>query len=173
MIKLLSILFSVVVYAQTYSGGTISVYYSPHGGCTSAIIAEINKAKSSVHMSAYVLTSTPIAESMVSAHKRGVVVEAVIDGRHSPDSDAVLMMHTAGIPVWLDTKHAIMHNKIVIVDAKITITGSFNFSQSAETRNAENLLVIRNTGLSTGYIDSWKVHKSHSRGLGIVKFDTE
>ena len=48
-----------------------------------------------------------------------------------------------GIPVRIDVKRAIAHNKVMVIDGKMVITGSFNFTKSAEENNAENLLVIR------------------------------
>ena len=58
------------------------VYFSPHGGCTDAIIRELNKAKSTVLVEAYSFTSTPVAKALLNAHKRGVKVEVILDKRY-------------------------------------------------------------------------------------------
>ena len=55
-------------------------------------------------------------------------------------------MKDAGIPVWIDYRHAIAHNKIMIIDKQTLVTGSFNFTKAAEEKNAENLLVIKGNG---------------------------
>jgi phosphatidylserine/phosphatidylglycerophosphate/cardiolipin synthase-like enzyme len=57
---------------------------------------------------------------------------------------------------------AIAHNKIIIVDEKIVLTGSFNFSKAAEERNAENLLIINNPEIAKLYIENWGKHREHS-----------
>ena len=54
----------------------------------------------------------------------------------------------AGIPVLIDAKHAIAHNKVMVIDDQTVITGSFNFTKAAEEHNAENLLVIRDKDLA-------------------------
>ena len=72
--------------------------------------------------------------------------------------------HNQGIPTWIDDRHAIAHNKIIIVNRKTIITGSFNFSIAAEERNAENLLVISgDDDLAEKYIKNFAKHREHSR----------
>ena len=67
-----------------------------------------------------------------------------------------------GIPCYIDAKHAIAHNKIMILDDSIVLTGSFNFTRSAEEHNAENLLVINDPVLAKQYIENWHAHEQHS-----------
>ena len=67
-----------------------------------------------------------------------------------------------GIPVQIDAKHAIAHNKIMVIDGETVITGSFNFTTAAEEKIAENLLVIRSPELAAKYAANWKVHADHS-----------
>jgi phosphatidylserine/phosphatidylglycerophosphate/cardiolipin synthase-like enzyme len=67
------------------------------------------------------------------------------------------------IQMRFDGNHAIAHNKVMIVDDNIVITGSFNFTNSAQTRNAENLLVLRSADLAHNYKTNWQEHWKHSR----------
>jgi phosphatidylserine/phosphatidylglycerophosphate/cardiolipin synthase-like enzyme len=62
----------------------------------------------------------------------------------------------------IDAKHAIAHNKVMIIDGEAVITGSFNFTKAAEESNAENLLVIRDKKLAERYIKNWQEHERHS-----------
>ncbi|MSQ65236.1 MAG: hypothetical protein EXR37_02605 [Limnohabitans sp.] len=55
------------------------------------------------------------------------------------------------------------HNKVIVVDGELVITGSFNFTNSAQTRNAENLLVLKSSGLAESYKANWLTHWNHSR----------
>jgi phosphatidylserine/phosphatidylglycerophosphate/cardiolipin synthase-like enzyme len=66
------------------------------------------------------------------------------------------------VPVSIDAKHKIAHNKVMIIDSETVITGSFNFTKLAEEGNAENLLVIRSKDLAAKYIDNWNKHAEHS-----------
>jgi len=68
----------------------------------------------------------------------------------------------AGIEVRSDGKHAIQHNKVMLIDDDIVITGSYNFTKSAESRNAENIMIVRSSYAAKRYADNWKLHWGHS-----------
>jgi len=142
----------------------ISAYFSPNGGCTEAIINEINSAKESILVQAYSFTSEPIAQALIDTYKLGVKVEIVLDkSQRTEKYSKVDMVVKAGIPTFIDANHAIAHNKIMIIDHKIIITGSFNFTNGAEEKNAENLLIIKDQPeLVRRYTDNYLKHKEHS-----------
>jgi phosphatidylserine/phosphatidylglycerophosphate/cardiolipin synthase-like enzyme len=141
----------------------IEVYFSPKGGCTEAVVKELNAAKDSVLVQAYSFTSVPIAKALVDAHKRGVKIQVILDKSQRTEkySSADFVQH-AGIPIRIDDKHAIAHNKVMVIDGQIVITGSFNFTKAAEESNAENLLVIRDKEIADKYAANWKIHADHS-----------
>jgi phosphatidylserine/phosphatidylglycerophosphate/cardiolipin synthase-like enzyme len=139
------------------------VYFSPNGNCTEAIVGEINKAKSEILIQAYSFTSKDIAAAIVKAHKRGVRVEIILDKSNiSAKYSAGDFTAHMGVTTYIDSKHAIAHNKIMIIDRGTVITGSFNFTQAAEKRNAENLLILKNRELAKIYLNNWNKHKDHS-----------
>ena len=143
------------------------VYFSPHGGCTDAIVIELNKSKSTVLVQAYTFTSAPIAKALLNAHKRGVKVEVILDkSQRTQKYSSATFLYNQGIPVKIDAQHAIAHNKVIIVDGEIVITGSFNFTKAAEESNAENLLVTRDRKLAELYIKNWQEHERHSEVYG-------
>jgi phosphatidylserine/phosphatidylglycerophosphate/cardiolipin synthase-like enzyme len=139
------------------------VLFSPHGGCTDAIVSELDKAKNEILVQAYSFTSQPIAKALVDAHKRGVRTEIILDKSQRGDqySAADFSAHM-GVPTYIDSAHAIAHNKIMIIDQETVITGSFNFTKAAEERNAENILIIKSRELAKEYLDNWEKHKAHS-----------
>jgi phosphatidylserine/phosphatidylglycerophosphate/cardiolipin synthase-like enzyme len=108
-------------------------------------------------------TSEPIAKAPVDAVKRGVKVDVILDKSQRTEkySEADFLVH-GGLPTLIDAKHAIAHNKIMIIDGQTIITGSFNFTKHAEEDNAENLLVIQDPALAEKYAANWKVHAAHS-----------
>jgi phosphatidylserine/phosphatidylglycerophosphate/cardiolipin synthase-like enzyme len=144
--------------------GSIRVYFSPQGGCTDAIVSEINQAKSEILLQAYSFTSQPIAKALIRAQKRGVKISAVLDKSNwSKKYSAATFLKNMGIPVFIDDKHAIAHNKIMIIDNRVVITGSFNFSQAAENKNAENLLILDDLpDLTRAYRENFQKHLSHA-----------
>jgi phosphatidylserine/phosphatidylglycerophosphate/cardiolipin synthase-like enzyme len=142
-----------------------SVYFSPHGGCTEAIVKELGQAKTSVLVQAYHFTSAPIAKALLDAHKRGVKVEVILDrSQRSEKYSPATFLSNQRIPVRIDGTHKIAHNKIIVIDGEPVLTGSFNFTKQAEEKNAENLLVIRDRKLAELYTKNWKEHEGHSEG---------
>jgi phosphatidylserine/phosphatidylglycerophosphate/cardiolipin synthase-like enzyme len=142
---------------------TWQVYFSPNGGCTDAIIRELNKAKSTILVQAYSFTSAPIAKALLNAHKRGVKVEVILDkSQKTQKYSSATFLYNQGIPVKIDAQHAIAHNKVMIIDGETVITGSFNFTKAAEENNAENLLVIRDREMADLYARNWQEHERHS-----------
>jgi phosphatidylserine/phosphatidylglycerophosphate/cardiolipin synthase-like enzyme len=141
----------------------VQVYFSPEGGCTDAVVNALNHATNSVYVQAYSFTSAPIARALVDAHQRKVNVRVILDDsqRSEKYTEADFLEHY-GIPPLIDAKHAIAHNKIMIIDQGIVITGSFNFTKSAEEKNAENLLVINDPVLAQKYLENWHRHEAHA-----------
>jgi phosphatidylserine/phosphatidylglycerophosphate/cardiolipin synthase-like enzyme len=167
-ITFLIALFTFVACSQPVStipvqNNSVAAYFSPEGGCTEVIVKEIGTAKAEIYVQAYSFTSTPIAKALLDASKRGVKVEAILDKsqRTAKYSSATFLAHVH-IPTYIDDKHAIAHNKIMVLDGATVITGSFNFTKAAEERNAENLLIIRSQELAKQYLDNWEQHRRHS-----------
>jgi phosphatidylserine/phosphatidylglycerophosphate/cardiolipin synthase-like enzyme len=115
-----------------------------------------------IRAQAYSFTSAPIARALLSAHKRGVKLVAVLDKSQRSKTYATFLVNN-GIPTFIDAKHAIAHNKIMTIDRETIITGSFNFTKSAEKRNAENLLVIKSKKLAGIYLMNWQHHMDTQR----------
>jgi phosphatidylserine/phosphatidylglycerophosphate/cardiolipin synthase-like enzyme len=143
---------------------SIVAYFSPNGGCTDAIVNELNGAKKSIDVQAYSFTSAPIADAVAKAHARGVAVRVILDKSQQTERySSLTYLRNHSVPTWVDSKHAIAHNKLMIIDGRTLITGSFNFSKAAEERNAENLLVIRdNPDLIRQYQENFKHHLEHA-----------
>ena len=159
-----SLLSGHVIQGQSFQHlSPIGVYFSPRGGCTDAVVKELNAAKTSVLVQAYSFTSVPIAKALVDAHKRGVRVEVILDkSQRTEKYSSATFMVNMGIPTKIDAQHAIAHNKIMVIDGQTVITGSFNFTKNAEENNAENLLVIQSPELAAQYTANWNTHCAHS-----------
>ena len=139
------------------------VYFSPRGGATDAIVKELNLSKKRVMVQAYSFTSSRIAGALLNAHKRGVKIEVVLDKtQRTQKYSSATFLFNQGIPVRIDLRHGKNHNKVMIIDEEIVITGSFNFTEAAEEGNAENLLVIRDRKLSSLYLKNFQEHWQHS-----------
>jgi phosphatidylserine/phosphatidylglycerophosphate/cardiolipin synthase-like enzyme len=142
------------------------VLFSPNGGCTEAIINEIDNAQSEILVHAYSFTSVPIAKALLEAHKRGVNVQAILDRVQSSNKySSGTFLANSKIPPYIDTQHRIQHNKVMVIDEKTLITGSFNFTKKAESDNAENLLILKCPDLAKLYRENWNRHREHLEKL--------
>lgn len=147
------------------AAGTVEVFFSPEpGGAEAAIVRELDGAHKEILIQAYSFTNKRIARAIIEAKKRGLKIEAVLDksnvtGKYS----AAIFLSNAGVPVLIDSAHAIAHNKIMILDRQTIITGSYNFTAAAEKKNSENLLIIRgNPALASHYLINFDLHERHS-----------
>ena len=152
-----------LLLAVSIQAAEIQVYFSPQGGCTEAVVANLDKATNTVLVQAYSFTSAPIAKALVDAKKRGVKVQVILDkSQRTERYSSADFVQRAGIATFIDAKHAIAHNKIMVIDGKTILTGSFNFTKAAEEKNAENLLVIQDAALAAKYTANWQAHLKHS-----------
>ena len=104
---------------------TCQVYFSPRGGANSGIVQTLDKARSSVLVQAYSFTSTTLAEALVRVHKKGINVQVILDkSQKAYKYSTADFLAGAGIPVFIDAVHAIAHNKVMVIDSEIVITGS-------------------------------------------------
>jgi phosphatidylserine/phosphatidylglycerophosphate/cardiolipin synthase-like enzyme len=137
--------------------GTVEIAFSPGGGITEMIVKELNSAQKKIEVQAYSFTSVPIAKALMDAHRRGVNVRVILDKSQKSEKYSSFTFFTNnGIQTHLDRAFAIAHSKIMIVDEINVITGSFNFTKSAEENNAENCLILRgNRQLAEFYEENW------------------
>lgn len=134
----------------------ISVCFTPGKGCQSQIINQINKAKQSILVQAYSFTDQEIAKALANAAKRGISVKILLDKSNIKNMrSAKDILFQNNIPVRFDAPPGIAHNKIVILDNTVVVSGSYNFSQAAYKSNTENLLIINNPSLAQKYTQNW------------------
>ena len=169
-VVLFAIVFSCSVSHAADNPVTCSVYtcFSPEGKCEDMIVKQINDAQSNIYIMAYGFTAKEIASALLKAKKRGVHIEVLLDRKfnHNEKYSAADFTAHMGIPIYLDGEHKIMHNKVMIVDRQTVITGSYNFTKSANNDNAENLLIMRSKELADDYFKNYQQHKAHSELYG-------
>lgn len=143
----------------------VDVHFSPKGGCQEAILQELKKARREILVQAYSFTSEPLTMALVEAKKRGVHVEVLLDHSNEKEkySDLKLFLEH-GLPPLIDANHPIAHNKVMIIDKKTIVTGSYNFTNQAEHENAENMLIVKgHPELVNSYRQTFLAHKAHCK----------
>ncbi|MCK4325743.1 phospholipase D family protein [bacterium] len=132
--------------------GDILVYFSPKGGCQGAIVKQVNEAKSEILVAMYALTEGDISWALVKARERGIDIKVVLDQAQRTQKYAKgRFLSKKGVPVRYENRSGLLHHKFAVIDNKIVITGSFNWTASAESRNNENLLIITSEELAQEY----------------------
>lgn len=139
----------------TFVNGTmIETYFSPDDGVSDVIVDLVSDADESIYFMAYSFTSDPISEAIQSRARDGVSIAGVMDHSQvaSNQGGEYDVFVQAGLDVVEDGIQGLMHHKVFIIDEQIVITGSYNFSRSAEERNDENILVIYNTDIAKAFL---------------------
>jgi phosphatidylserine/phosphatidylglycerophosphate/cardiolipin synthase-like enzyme len=149
--------------------GTVEAVFSPWQDVEGALLAAIGAARRTLHVQAYAFTSRALAQALVEAQRRGVRVQVLADREQAErmENSRLPQLAAAGIPVALEVRYAAAHNKILLVDAEgeapAVITGSYNFTWSAQAKNAENVLILRgHRELTRAYLDNWRRHRAEA-----------
>ena len=146
------------------NGTDFLVAFTPsYGGLDplDVITQTVASAKHNIMVQCYQFTSQSIANALVLARKRGVDVFVIAD----PSGMTPLLescQRNGRISVLVDRKHHISHNKVMVIDGETVITGSYNYSDSAEKSNAENIFVFVNKECANAYTENWAKHQEHS-----------
>lgn len=149
--------------------GTVQAAFSPWDDVEGLIVDTLGRARHEILMQAYLLTSKRIVGALQQARRRGIEVSVLLDAAQLADLLAARQQEAAlrasGIEVLSETAYANAHNKVIVIDAgsadAAVITGSYNFTWSAQHRNAENILITRgNMPLAARYADNWRRHRN-------------
>lgn len=126
------------------SNTSVAVAFSPDDGITQMITNEIDQAKKSIAIAAYSFTSIPIAHKLIEAKKRGVIVQVLLDqSQRKAKGSVARLLKQSGVAVRFNKHYKIQHNKYMVFDERHVECGSFNYTHSAEKKNAENALLIK------------------------------
>ncbi|MEO6919009.1 MAG: phospholipase D-like domain-containing protein [Collimonas sp.] len=146
--------------------GTLQPLFAPWDDIETALTDMLGAARRQVLVQAYLLSNQKIAAALIAAKRRGVDVKVMLDGRQLEKVGAskARELAAAGIPLWLESGYQNAHNKVMVIDPSAAtatvITGSFNFTWSAQHKNAENVLIVRdNPALAARYALNWERHR--------------
>lgn len=150
--------------AATVSPPTTVACFPPDESCARLIITAIDSARAQIRVQAYSFTRQDIAAALIRAAQRGVDVGVIIDRQHAFEKSGMMpKLSEAGITVLVDSVKGLAHSKVMIIDATVVVTGSYNFTSAAERRNAENLLIVSDPGLAARYLMNWQKRQAESR----------
>lgn len=138
----------------TIGGASVQTMFAPDDPITDAVVERINGAQQRVDVLAFAFTSDPIANALVSARERGLAVRGVMESRNAKGTGSDLeKVRAAGIDFQTDGNCYIMHHKVIVIDGRTVITGSFNWTRGAQEQNDENVLIIDDPTLAARYLE--------------------
>lgn len=138
------------------------VFFAPGPEPMQHTIAAIDGAKKEIRFQAYNFSSPEITAAIVAAKKRGVDVIGLIDHKALCQPSCTAGDCTkAGIPIFDDAKHPIAHAKVIIVDGRTVVCGSYNWSKQAE-HNSEDLVILNDSHAAIQFMENWAMHHTHS-----------
>ena len=140
--------------SAAWAAMVVQACFSPLGKCSSHIVREIGQAQKEILVAVYAFTSDELAWALVKASQRGVKIQVVVDQEFDAanESSKRSFLEQQRIPIrrvsGLDKSQGpgIMHQKFAVVDRRVVLTGSYNWTLSAESSNDENLLLFRDAG---------------------------
>ena len=143
---------------QGAASGELQACFVPGEDCTALIVRQLDYAKSEILVQAYGLTSSPIIQALGRAKERGVDVRAILDRINEQKRyTAATYLKNHDIDVLIDDAVVIAHNKVIVIDHRHVITGSFNFTRAAHAKNAENVLLITDDPvIAKSYAANWE-----------------
>jgi len=146
-------------YPEVNIDGTdIEVYFSPDDGVANHVFELLSQAEESIYFLAFSFTTDEFGEVIRSKAEDGLTVAGVMEEQQVKSNVGTEydLFKQAGLDVFVDGNEGQMHHKTMIVDENIVITGSYNFSRSAETRNDENLIVMHNDKIADFYLNEFQ-----------------
>lgn len=145
-------------HLSPYSFANVLVCFTPPSKCGNFIIEQIKEAKQSIYIQAYGFTSKKIIDALIEAKNKGIEIEIILDRSnfHKKKQNVIKLLESNQIKIHQDKVAGIAHNKVMIIDNTTVITGSFNFTDNADKRNAENVIVLHDSSVAKQYYDNWK-----------------
>jgi len=150
---------AVVVRAQSVTApATVGVYFTPQDHPGDEVVRAFSDARRQILVVIYEFTESHIADALVDAARRGVDIWVLMDRSATRERGSQYMRVADALGghvrlhAGLDGASGIVHNKFAVVDGRQVLTGSFNWTYSAEDRNWENLVVIDSPALAGAYV---------------------
>jgi phospholipase D len=150
----------------------IEVCFTPGGQCVRLIERAIAQAQEQIFVQAYFFTSHTIAQALIAARKKGVIVKLLVDRSQLTQQSLLLKnLLKGGISIFLDKVDGVAHNKVMIIDDMYVLTGSYNWTDGAEYKNAENLLLITDRNINQTYKQNWEQRAQKAQAISLKNIE--
>lgn len=149
-----SVLLSTPLWAAACASS--DVCFSPEGQCSQVLIEEIDHAQETIHAAVYTFTDTDVAQALAEAQLRGIEVQVALDPWDGVNSSVQGYLEGEGVQARMCPNPAgIMHHKFAVFDGNVVLTGSYNWTESGDTLNDENLVRLTRSEIAVQYEDEF------------------
>jgi phosphatidylserine/phosphatidylglycerophosphate/cardiolipin synthase-like enzyme len=152
-------------------GAPLQVLFSAEDHAVSNLIALVNDAQVNIRFLAFSFTDYPLAKAMIDRAAAGVDVKGVYETFGSTSTGSEMKtFFCAGVPVRQDGNVSFLHDKIIIIDNSIVVTGSLNYSSNADDSNEENVVILDNPEIAALYMQEFEKlwNQAHDLETGTV-----
>ncbi|HKI53067.1 MAG TPA: phospholipase D-like domain-containing protein [Anaerolineales bacterium] len=148
----------------TVDGTRVETFFSPDDGVLTVLYNLLSEADESIYFLAFSFTSNELGEVVRDKADAGLDIKGVMDKEQIASNTGTEFdpFRQAGLDVRIDGNDGQMHHKVFIVDGKIVVMGSYNFSKSAEEKNDENIVIIFNKDIAKFFIDEFERVYAHA-----------
>ena len=140
-------------FRQTETSSIAEAHFSPGEDCRRQLLDLLVSARTSIDISVFTISDDRLVDAILTAHKRDVYVRVITDDDKARDQGSdIYYLIDQGLPVRMDSSQSHMHHKFSVIDKKILVNGSFNWTRSATDYNQENILVTDEPKLVSAYV---------------------
>lgn len=140
-------------FRQLETSSISEAHFSPGENCRRQLLDLLTSAHQSIDISVFTISDDRLADAILTAHKRGVNVRLLTDNDKARDQGSdIFYLIDQGLSVRMDSSENHMHHKFAIIDKKVLVNGSFNWTRSATEYNQENILVTDDSSLVSAYL---------------------
>lgn len=134
-------------------GTKVEVMFSPQDvPMTRGVLPRIQAARESIDIAVFFLTHKGVTKELIDAHKRGVKIRVILDATAATNGYTKHeVLRAAGIPVKVEDWGGKMHAKSAVIDGRVLITGSMNWTSAGEGGNDENTMFLESPALADQY----------------------
>ena len=132
-------------------------YFAPEDDVQGKILRFIRLAKKQIRFMAFSFTDDEIGTLMIERFREGIDVAGIIEDRGSSiQSSELPRFRTVGLPILTDANRYVMHHKVIVIDSLWTILGSYNFTASANERNDENIVILKDREIARAMLEEYE-----------------
>jgi phosphatidylserine/phosphatidylglycerophosphate/cardiolipin synthase-like enzyme len=143
--------------STSIDGTPVRVLFAAEDEVMSQLVSLVEGAKSSIYFMAFSFTHNDLGDALLARADAGVDVRGIFETRGSETEYSELpVLYCARLPVRQDGNPGALHHKVLVIDEKILVTGSFNFSNNADESNDENVVVITNGDIAAQYLQEFE-----------------